>query len=49
MLSPTGWAVGVDAEGRVAGVVSQQAIGEAIRGAHAKGLTDAPVPDSKVG
>lgn len=34
VLSPTGWAVGVDAEGRVAGVVSQQAIGEAIRGAH---------------
>ncbi|MFF0079474.1 ABC transporter ATP-binding protein [Streptomyces canus] len=49
VLSPTGWAVGVDAEGRVAGVVSQQAIGEAIRGAHAQGLTDAPVPDSKVG
>ncbi|MFC8434283.1 ABC transporter ATP-binding protein [Streptomyces sp. NPDC057253] len=37
VLSPTGWAVGVDAEGRVAGVVSQQAIGEAIRGAHAEG------------
>ncbi|MGJ5891993.1 ABC transporter ATP-binding protein [Streptomyces niveiscabiei] len=34
VLSPTGWAVGVDGEGRVAGVVSQQAIGEAIRGAH---------------
>lgn len=34
VLSPTGWAVGVDAEGRVAGVVSQQAIGDAIRGAH---------------
>ncbi|WP_329597050.1 ABC transporter ATP-binding protein [Streptomyces pseudovenezuelae] len=41
VLSPTGWAVGVDAEGRVAGVVSQQTIGEAIRGAHAKGRTDA--------
>ncbi len=40
VLSPTGWAVGVDAEGRVAGVVSQQAIGEAIRGAHAEGRTD---------
>ena len=39
VLSPTGWAVGVDAEGRVAGVVSQQAIGEAIRGAHAEGRT----------
>jgi osmoprotectant transport system ATP-binding protein len=43
VLSPTGWAVGVDAEGRVAGVVSQQAIGEAIRGAHAQGRTDAQV------
>lgn len=43
VLSPTGWAVGVDAEGRVAGVVSQQAIGEAIRGAHAEGRTDAQV------
>ncbi|MFL5995365.1 MAG: ABC transporter ATP-binding protein [Streptomyces sp.] len=41
VLSPTGWAVGVDAEGRVAGVVSQQSIGEAIRGAHAQGRTDA--------
>ncbi|MGW0423441.1 ABC transporter ATP-binding protein [Streptomyces sp. NPDC003015] len=41
VLSPTGWAVGVDAEGRVAGVVSQHAIGEAIRGAHAEGRTDA--------
>ncbi|MFF7278565.1 ABC transporter ATP-binding protein [Streptomyces griseorubiginosus] len=40
VLSPTGWAVGVDAEGRVAGVVSQQSIGEAIRGAHAEGRTD---------
>ncbi|MET7687348.1 ABC transporter ATP-binding protein [Streptomyces sp. NPDC005483] len=43
VLSPTGWAVGVDAEGRVAGVVSQQAIGEAIRGAHAEGRTDSKV------
>ncbi|MET9502567.1 ABC transporter ATP-binding protein [Streptomyces sp. NPDC006622] len=34
VLSPTGWAVAVDGEGRVAGVVSQQSIGEAIRGAH---------------
>lgn len=41
VLSPTGWAVGIDAEGRVAGVLSQQAIGEAIRGAHAEGRTDA--------
>ncbi|MDH6548000.1 osmoprotectant transport system ATP-binding protein [Streptomyces sp. SAI-208] len=43
VLSPTGWAVGVDAEGRVAGVVSQQTIGEAIRGAHAEGRTDIKV------
>jgi osmoprotectant transport system ATP-binding protein len=35
VLSPTGWAVAVDADGRVTGVVSQQAIGEAIRSAHA--------------
>ena len=43
VLSPTGWAVAVDGSGRVAGVVSQQTIGEAIRAAHAKGLTDAKV------
>jgi osmoprotectant transport system ATP-binding protein len=35
VLSPTGWAVAVDSGGRVTGVVSQQTIGEAIRGAHA--------------
>ncbi|MFE2586038.1 ABC transporter ATP-binding protein [Streptomyces sp. NPDC059378] len=35
VLSPTGWAVGVDGTGRVVGVVSQQAVGEAIRSAHA--------------
>ncbi|HLL35972.1 MAG TPA: ABC transporter ATP-binding protein [Streptomyces sp.] len=35
VLSPTGWAVAVDGEGRATGVVSQQSIGEAIRGAHA--------------
>ncbi|MFD7276372.1 ABC transporter ATP-binding protein [Streptomyces sp. NPDC059862] len=40
VLSPTGWAVAVDGEGRAAGVVSQQAIGEAIRGAHAERRTD---------
>ncbi|MGC9381840.1 ABC transporter ATP-binding protein [Streptomyces sp. MH13] len=34
VLSPTGWAVAVDADGRVTGVVSQQSIGEAIRTAH---------------
>ncbi|MER5936260.1 ABC transporter ATP-binding protein [Streptomyces sp. NPDC001928] len=37
VLSPTGWAVAVDAGGRVTGVVSQQTIAEAIRGAHAEG------------
>ncbi|MEU6218727.1 ABC transporter ATP-binding protein [Streptomyces sp. NPDC047022] len=37
VLSPTGWAVAVDDGGRVAGVVSQQAIGDAIRSAHAAG------------
>ncbi|WP_369173200.1 ABC transporter ATP-binding protein [Streptomyces sp. R28] len=37
VLSPTGWAVAVDAGGRATGVVSQQVIGEAIRGAHAEG------------
>ncbi|MBQ0825337.1 ABC transporter ATP-binding protein [Streptomyces tagetis] len=40
VLSPTGWAVAVDADGRVSGVVSQQAIGEAIRSAHAAGRGD---------
>lgn len=40
MLSPTGWAVAVDGEGRAAGVVSQQTIGEAIRGAHAERRAD---------
>jgi osmoprotectant transport system ATP-binding protein len=43
VLSPTGWAVAVDAEGRVAGVVSQQTIAEAIRGAHAERRTEAKV------
>ncbi|MET7477716.1 ABC transporter ATP-binding protein [Streptomyces sp. NPDC005648] len=37
VLSPTGWAVAVGADGRVTGVVSQQSIGEAIRAAHAEG------------
>ncbi|MGW6925318.1 ABC transporter ATP-binding protein [Streptomyces sp. NPDC054950] len=44
VLSPTGWAVAVDAEGRAAGVVSQAAIGEAIRGAHAAGREEPPAP-----
>jgi osmoprotectant transport system ATP-binding protein len=47
VLSPTGWAVAVDAEGRAAGVVSQQTIGEAIRGAHAEGgETGKDTPDA---
>ncbi len=41
VLSPTGWAVAVDGDGRATGVVSQQTIAEAIRGAHAEGRTDA--------
>ncbi|MBL1084252.1 ABC transporter ATP-binding protein [Streptomyces actinomycinicus] len=36
VLSPTGWAVAVDGEGRAVGVVSQQVIGEAIRDAHSR-------------
>jgi osmoprotectant transport system ATP-binding protein len=43
VLSPTGWAVGVDGTGRVVGVVSQQAVGEAIRSAHAAGRSGAKV------
>ncbi|MFJ9020397.1 ABC transporter ATP-binding protein [Streptomyces sp. NPDC102259] len=45
VLSPTGWAVAVDAEGRAAGVVSQSAIGDAIRGAHAAGREERPTPE----
>ncbi|OQR63040.1 proline/glycine betaine ABC transporter ATP-binding protein [Streptomyces maremycinicus] len=45
VLSPTGWAVAVDSEGRAAGVVSQTAIGEAIRGAHAAGREERPTPE----
>ncbi|MFK0153398.1 ABC transporter ATP-binding protein [Streptomyces sp. NPDC090499] len=41
VLSPTGWAVAVDGEGRAVGVVSQQVIGAAIRTAHAEGRDDA--------
>ncbi|MEW2297489.1 ABC transporter ATP-binding protein [Streptomyces sp. NPDC006743] len=41
VLSPTGWAVGVDDTGRAVGVVSQQTIGAAIRAAHAGGRRDA--------
>ncbi|WP_317446012.1 ABC transporter ATP-binding protein [Streptomyces collinus] len=36
VLSPTGWAVAVDGDGRAVGVVSQQVIGEAIRDAHGR-------------
>jgi osmoprotectant transport system ATP-binding protein len=36
VLSPTGWAVGTDQDGRVLGVVSQEAIAAAIRAAHAQ-------------
>ncbi|MCG7203100.1 ABC transporter ATP-binding protein [Streptomyces arenae] len=43
VLSPTGWAVAVDGEGRAVGVVSQQVIGAAIRTAHAEGRDDARV------
>ncbi|MEU6253595.1 ABC transporter ATP-binding protein [Streptomyces sp. NPDC047043] len=43
VLSPTGWAVAVGADGRVSGVVSQQSIGEAIRTAHAEGRSDEKV------
>nr|WP_312887012.1 ATP-binding cassette domain-containing protein [Actinocrinis puniceicyclus] len=34
VLSATGWAVGVDGEGRTLGVISQESIGAAIRAAH---------------
>ncbi|MER6707546.1 ABC transporter ATP-binding protein [Streptomyces fumanus] len=40
VLSPTGWAVAVDPDGRVTGVASQTTIGEAIRAAHAAGPAD---------
>ncbi|GGW64435.1 proline/glycine betaine ABC transporter ATP-binding protein [Streptomyces lucensis JCM 4490] len=43
VLSPTGWAVAVDGEGRVVGVVSQQVIGEAIRAAHTRVARDSAV------
>ncbi|WP_078509732.1 ABC transporter ATP-binding protein [Streptomyces sp. Tu 6176] len=48
VLSPTGWAVAVDESGRAAGVVSQQAIGAAIRAAHAEGHKDAAATDARV-
>ncbi|KUN90219.1 proline/glycine betaine ABC transporter ATP-binding protein [Streptomyces bungoensis] len=45
VLSPTGWAVAVDGEGRTVGVVSQQVIGEAIRAAHSR-LADGAAGDA---
>ena len=38
VLSPTGWAVAVDGDGRTVGVISQESIAQAIRGAHAERL-----------
>jgi osmoprotectant transport system ATP-binding protein len=49
VLSPTGWAVAVDADGRVAGVVSQQTIGEAIRAAHADGRSEGRTDEKVAG
>jgi osmoprotectant transport system ATP-binding protein len=40
VLSATGWAVGLDEEGRVLGVISQEAIGSAIRAAHAQAAAE---------
>ncbi|MFF5188357.1 ABC transporter ATP-binding protein [Streptomyces sp. NPDC000345] len=48
VLSPTGWAVAVDGEGRATGVVSQATIGEAIRGAHAAGDEERPAVQKAV-
>ncbi|MGV9916453.1 ABC transporter ATP-binding protein [Streptomyces cellulosae] len=48
VLSPTGWAVAVDADGKVTGVVSQQTIGEAVRAAHTEASPDA-APDADPG
>ncbi|WSB93992.1 ABC transporter ATP-binding protein [Streptomyces cellulosae] len=48
VLSPTGWAVAVDADGKVTGVVSQQTIGEAVRAAHTEAEPDA-APDADPG
>jgi osmoprotectant transport system ATP-binding protein len=53
VLSPTGWAVAVDPDGRVTGVVSQQTIAEAIRSAHGaagpgQARTDEPADVTKV-
>ncbi|MEU7300096.1 ABC transporter ATP-binding protein [Streptomyces sp. NPDC007206] len=45
VLSPTGWAVAVDAGGRAVGVVSQQVIGEAIRTAHSRAADTGGEPE----
>ncbi|NEC28966.1 ATP-binding cassette domain-containing protein [Streptomyces sp. SID8111] len=47
VLSPTGRAVAVDAAGRVTGVVSQQAIAEAVRAAHAASGTAEDTGDGR--
>ncbi|CAL9387810.1 ABC transporter ATP-binding protein [Streptomyces sp. enrichment culture] len=47
VLSPTGRAVAVDAAGRVTGVVSQQAIAEAVRAAHASSGDAGPAGDGR--
>ncbi|MFF5885548.1 ABC transporter ATP-binding protein [Streptomyces sp. NPDC012589] len=47
VLSPTGRAVAVDAAGRVTGVVSQQAIAEAVRAAHAAAGTTEDTGDGR--
>ncbi|MGH3417765.1 MAG: ABC transporter ATP-binding protein [Actinocrinis sp.] len=40
VLSPTGWAIGADPDGRVLGVISQESIAAAIRAAHAQETAD---------
>ena len=40
VLSPSGWAVGVDADGRAVGVVSQEDIAAAIRATHQRPVRD---------
>lgn len=47
VLSPTGWVVAVAADGRVQGVVSQESIADAIRGAHAERAAQAAERDAR--
>ncbi|MGV9252424.1 ABC transporter ATP-binding protein [Streptomyces sp. NPDC003697] len=47
VLSPTGWAVAVDADGRTVGVVSQAAIADAIRSAHAEDRAETERADAE--